>query len=143
MPRPTGQQWVRLYRGLHESTPETVSTKQIGPHWTPDFNIAYNFATYRNTEGYPLHDASDDDIPLAGTVVEALVHRRHIIDPESEEGRGWQEGEAVFGSWHPEQERTVRPGATVHVQSLHHFDDDKGTYKEVKVPQGLKARGRA
>lgn len=144
MPKPSGPQFIQLYRGLHGVTPEDVETKQIGPHWTPDFNVAYNFATYRDVDGNPHWDALEyDDMPLSGTVVEALVHRRHIIDPESEEGHDWQMGEAVLWPGHPEQERTVRPGATVHVQKMHHFDDDNDKYTEVKVPKGLKARGRA
>jgi hypothetical protein len=69
---------------------------------------------------------------MMGTVVEALVHPRHIIDPDSDEGQDWQHGEAVFGPEHSEQERTIRPGATIHVQSLHHFDDDNDKYRTVK-----------
>jgi hypothetical protein len=79
-----------------------------------------------------FHYDKTDDVPMMGTVVEALVHPRHIIDPDSDEGQDWQHGEAVFGPEHSEQERTVRPGATIHVQSLHHFDDDNDKYRTVK-----------
>lgn len=134
MPAPTGKQWIRLYRGLHATDPEHIENnpKGIGPHWSKSPDVAYNFATYRDFSGTPHHDWDDDDpIPLAGTVIEALVHRRHIIDPDSDEGQDWQHGEAVFGPDHSEQERTVRPGATVHVQALHHFDDDNEKYRTV------------
>lgn len=145
MPAPTGNQWIRLYRGLNAVKPEEVNTQELGPHWTPDPNIAYNFATYRDTEGTPHWDAHyDEDTPeaMAGTVVEALVHRRHIVDPESEEGQGWQL-EAVLGRGHPEQEHTVRPGSLVHVEKMHYFDDDNDSYRKVDVPRTLKARKRA
>ena len=141
MPKPHGEQFQRLYRGLANVRPEEVDTKQIGPHWTPDVNIAYNFATNRDVSGTPHWD--NDEIPMAGTVVEALVHRRHIVDPESEEGKGWQFGEAVMHPDHPEQERTVRPGGVVHVQKLHYFDDDSDYYEKVDAPKGRKGAGRA
>lgn len=136
MPKPTGPQWVRLYRGLHATDPEHIekNPKGIGPHWSTSSDVAYNFATYRDISGIPHWDMAydEDPIPLEGTVVEALVHRRHIIDPESDEGQDWQLGEDVFGPDHSEQERTVRPGAPVHVQALHHFDDDNEKYRVVK-----------
>lgn len=135
MPKPTGQQWVRLYRGLHMTDPEHVEAhpKVIGSHWSSNSDIAYNFATNRDIEGYPHYDWGDEDpIPMKGTVVEALVHPRHIIDPESDEGQDWQMHSEVFGPDHSEQERTVRPGAPVHVQKLHYFDDDNETSRTVK-----------
>ncbi len=145
MPRPNGPQWVRLYRGLHATTPEhlqSANLRGIGSHWSASPDVAYNFATGRDLSG-TFHYQDEDDVPASGTVVEALVHPRHIIDPNSDEGQEWQMGESVFGPEHSEQERTVRPDATVHVQSLHYFDDDKNEYKETKVPKEIKFRGRA
>lgn len=126
-----GQQFVRLYRGLHSTSPEHLEKHPtgIGPHWSKSPEVAYNFATYRDFSGTPHWNAEDDAIPMAGTVVEALVHKRHIIDPDSDEGQDWQHGEAVFGPEHSEQERTVRPGSPVHVQRMHYFDDDNDKYR--------------
>lgn len=135
MAAPTGPQFVRLYRGLHITDPEHLekNPRGIGSHWTRSPEVAYNFATYRDTDGNPHWDAQDyDDIPMSGTVVEALVHKRHIIDPESAEGQDWQHGEAVLGPNSQEQERTVRPGAPVHIQQMHYFDDDNNKYRSVK-----------
>ena len=133
MPKPIGPQWVRLYRGLHATDPEHIESNPtgVGPHWSASSEVAYNFATGRDFSGM-FHYDKTDDVPMMGTVVEALVHPRHIIDPDSDEGQDWQHGEAVFGPEHSEQERTVRPGATIHVQSLHHFDDDNDKYRTVK-----------
>lgn len=131
---------MRLYRGLHATSPEHIEKhyKGIGPHWSVDPNVAYNFATYRDATGYPHWDVGDEDpIPMAGTVIEALVHKRHIIDPESDEGQDWQHGEAVLGPESHEQERTVRPNAVVHIQKMHYFDDDNDKYRTVN-PQKLR-----
>lgn len=141
MPKPSGKQWIRLYRGLANVTPEQVDTRQMGPHWTTDARVAYNFATNRDADGYPHHD--NDGIPMAGTVVEALIHRRHIVDPNSEEGHNWQMGEAVFGPDHPEQEKTVRDTSTVHIQRMHFVDDDTNEERMVTMPKGIRSRGRA
>ena len=128
----SNNQFVRLFRGIHQVVPEQLeqNPRDIGPHWSRSPEVAYNFATYRDSEGTPLHDWEDE--LSSGTIVEALVHKRNIIDPQSEEGQDWASGEAVFGHGHPEQERTVRPGSPVHIQAFHHYDDDKGTSRTVK-----------
>lgn len=145
MPVPTGKQWVRLYRGLANTTPENVDTRGIGPHWTTDAGVAYNFATNRDVEGYPLGDSDSEfeGLPAEGTVVEALIHRRHIVDPESEEGQHWQNWSGVLGPEHPEQEKTIRGQATVHIQRMHWVNDDTNEDRMVTYPKGLKSRGRA
>lgn len=73
-------------------------------------------------------DFDDDDEPNFGTVLEAKVHRRHLIDPESEEGQNWQFMNAVLGPNHIEREKTVRPGAPVHIQAIEELSDE-GTSK--------------
>lgn len=140
MPRPNGPQFVRLFRGLANVTPEEVSKRSLGSHWTPDPNIAHNFATNRDVWGYPHDD--DGEIPMTGTIVEALVHKRHIVDPNSEEGEEWASGANVLGPDSLEQERTVRDRGIVHIQAMHHVDDDADTYKQIRV-KGRDARGRA
>lgn len=142
MPRPNGPQFVTLYRGLYAVTPEEVSKTELGAHWSPDVNVAYRFATGRDSEGNPP-DIDFGDVPMAGTVVEAKVHRRHIIDPESSEGQGWQDFSAVLGPDSNEQERTVRPKGIVHIQKMHYVDDATNTDRMVKMPKGSRNTGRA
>lgn len=100
-----------------------VGRRDLGSHWTTDPNIAYNYATGRDVEGNP----PEEDVPMQGTVVSARVHRRHVVDPESEEGQGWQSFNAVLGPDHVEREKTVRPGSIVHVQEMIDVDDDSDT----------------
>ena len=118
-----GDQFVTLYRGLAGVTPEQVGKRDLGPHWTASPEIAYNFATSRDVWGTRDWDVDDEDSPQ-GTIIRAKVHKRHIIDPESEEGREWSMGENVLGPENIEQERTVRPGAIVHVEEMGHYTDD-------------------
>ena len=135
MPAPTGPQFVRLYRGLHAVEPEHLEEypQGIGPHWTKDSNVAYNFATNRDYDGTPLVDPYfPDEIPMAGTVVEALVNKRNIIDYNSPEGEIWGDIYGVFDESHPERETTVRPDSPLHIQQFHYFDDDKNKYRSVK-----------
>lgn len=135
-----GSQFVTLYRGLAGVTPEEVSKRDLGPHWTTDPNIAYNFATSRDVEGTYHHDAWDDlEEPPSGTIIRAQVHKRHIIDPESEEGREWRMGENVLGPENIEQERTVRPGAIVHVEEMGHYTDDNERLVKPQTRRGWRA----
>lgn len=121
-------QFQKLYRGLSGVDLTDVETKSAGSHWTSDPNIAFNFATGRDVEGNPPEEGD-----MRGTVLEAMVHRRHIIDPESEEGEGWQGMMGVQGPDHIERERTVRPGGIIHVQRAIEVDDDSDTYREIPV----------
>jgi hypothetical protein len=120
-----GPQFQRLYRGLYGVSSSEVGRRDLGAHWTTDPNIAYNYATGRDVEGNPPE--YDEESPMSGTVVSALVHRRHIVDPESKEGQGWQDFHAVLGPDHVEREKTVRPGSIVHVQEMIDVDDDADT----------------
>jgi hypothetical protein len=120
------KRWATLYRGLSGVTSGDVDLSQVGPHWTTNPHMAVNFALNRDVEGYPL-----DDEPAFGTVIEAKVHRRHIIDPESEEGQNWQFMNAVLGPDNIEREKTIRPGAPVHIQAMEELDDDTSKYLPV------------
>lgn len=113
MSKPHGEQWQKLYRGLLGVSPDQVNTKEVGPHWTTDPNIAMYFATGRDVQGN-LHWNHEEEENLSGTMMEAMVHRRHIIDEASDEGREWSGGENVLGKNSIERERTVRPGAIIH-----------------------------
>jgi hypothetical protein len=117
-------QFRTLYRGLYDVHPSEIDTTQVGAHWTVDPSIAYNFATGRDVEGYV---PDSEEFPMQGTVIEAKVHRRHIIDPESAEGESWHDLMGVFDHDSIEQERTVRPGAIIHPQKMAFINEDENT----------------
>lgn len=143
MPRPTGDQWVSLYRGLASVTPSEVTPNAVGLHWTTDPEVAYNFATSRDAEGW-LHDDDYEDTPRFGTVLEAKVHKRNLIDPNSKEGQDMSDLLAIQAPEHPEQERTVRPGSRVHVLKMHHYDDDNPDNEQPSITNNpLKNRFKA
>jgi 8-oxo-dGTP pyrophosphatase MutT (NUDIX family)/GNAT superfamily N-acetyltransferase len=125
-----------LYRGLHfgEIEPHKIDDfhkdpqkymrenqpKNVGIHWTDSADSAYNFATNRDPEGW-AHEGDPDEEQghLHGAILEARVHPRHIIDPESEEGQDYAMSDAILGPEHAEQETTVRGDARVHVHKIH------------------------
>ena len=115
MPKPTGPQFVQLYRGLEGVTPETLDVHQMGPHWTTDPGVAYHFSgtNYEDTEG---------------TVVGALVHKRHIIPVGSQEHDNIRDRWGIADADEPlgrvEKEHTVRLGAPLHVTEITHIPED-------------------
>lgn len=132
-----GNQFVTLYRGLMGVSPEEVGQKGLGSHWTADPHVAYGFAT---DEFAGVDDPEREDVDMTpGTVIQAKVHKRHIIDPESEEGEGWVDFHGVLGPGHYEQEHTVRPGAIVHVQKMSHVDDRNERLVTPKSRRGWRA----
>ena len=131
--------FVTLYRGLAEVTPKDIEQKNLGSHWSVDPNIAYNFATSRDVEGSHDWMGFDKESSPHGTVVTAKVHKRHIIDPESEEGERWHWEMGALGHGNIEQERTVRPGAIVHVQGMHHATEDGTRFTPTRSRRGWKA----
>jgi hypothetical protein len=113
MPKPTGQQWVKLYRGLYDVPGDSAGDNpNIGRHWTTSPYVAKLFAQYGTTR--PSRYAADDS--FGGSVVEAIVHRRHIVRPDDPEAAK----AGVYPEWHPdaqrEQEVTLRRGAPVHLR---------------------------
>lgn len=132
MAKPTGPQWLHLYRGISEVEPDHIDTSHVGEHWTTNPSVAESFAT----DGFDTGEPS-------GTVVEALIHRRHVIDPSSEEHRYWKEHHGVMSPDSPEQEKTIRTGALVHIQRFHHINKETGAKNTVEVPQRRSSRARA
>ena len=141
MPRPTGEQFIHLYRGLADVTPEQVDAKGAGLHWTTDPESAYNFATSRDAFGW-VHEDRDDG-PLQGTILEAKVHRRHVVDLNSEEGKDMAEMLSILPPEHPEQETTVRPGAPVHVLRMHYYDYPNQKNERTVINNPLRRRFKA
>jgi hypothetical protein len=126
---------VKVYRGLNEVAPHEVDYDKLGSHWSHDPEVAYNFAKGQPL-GYP--DEFDDDGEITGTVLAGLVHRDHIIDPDSDEFDGWRDIEAVQGPDSHEQEATVRPGSPVHLTEFSHvrYSDEGGESEDhTRLPQ--------
>lgn len=113
-----GQQFVTVYRGL-PTHPKNVRTNFAGIHWSESMDAAASFAK----PYYITHDTN-------GTVIEAQVEKKHIVEPYSKE---WEEygggdshsGYGIFAPSHEEQETTIRRGAPIHVTKLHHFLEGK------------------
>ena len=121
MPAPTGDQWVRLYRGLQGVTHDTFNPRETGVHWTDDRAIAgyASGGAYRPTGSEPVDERH-------GMVIEALVHKKHIIPRDSDE---WKDiaGSLKVDDFKYEREYTLRRGAPVEVQSIEdsHPDDKR------------------
>lgn len=151
MPKPTGDQWVRLYRGFAGTTAEEVSTRRLGVHWTPDFDTAKIWTDpEKHGVGAPPDQGDGTwrgiyDKDTSGTIVSALVHKRHIIPEDSEE---WEDvtSRSTHGyslGFEGEKELTVRPKATVHITGMQTYNPDGKLVETVGYPPSLKNRGRA
>lgn len=112
MPAPHGPQFMRLYRGLERVSPDDVNYNKLGMHWTANPQVGLEFA------GWGRHSP---EIDSEGVMLEALVHRRHIITPDSP---GWDEfttSHSIFGPNSKEQEYPVKRGVPVHLSRIHHL----------------------
>jgi len=129
------EDYVRLYRGINRvALPEADEPKRIGAgveapgyagrvdtdftgiHWTPDFHVAAEFAKEKGyNTGYDVDKSHDN-----GLVLEAMVHKRHIIDRNSEEGKHYAAKYDIWDEDDEENEHTVREGAPVIITKMHH-----------------------
>jgi len=121
MPRPTGEQFIQLYRGLAYTSPENMDTRRLGRHWSSNRWVAEAFG--------------NDDIPknTSSVVIGALVHKRHIIPEGTEEWSNEAERYGAEGADSPESEYTVRKGAPVHITSITHYPnstDEEHTFRK-------------
>lgn len=141
--------YVKLYRGLANTKPEDVSTGRglddpdypgvhdsVGIHWTPDFDIAKNFATNRDYGG-PRKRPVDE-----GVVLEAMVHKRHLIDYNSDEGQRYA---SAYHIEEPdedsdENETTVRRRAPVLIIKKHHLVGQQFKTETPDIPVRAKAQ---
>lgn len=118
-------QFRTLYRGLWNVKPEDIGQRELGSHWTSDPSVALHFAQGSHAD----YASPDEEMVEQGTVIEAKVHKRHIVDPNSEEWEGWNMADQVFGPESHEKEHTVRPGGIVHVTNMWDVDTDPETWK--------------
>jgi hypothetical protein len=118
-----GQQFkdhVLVHRGIRDVDP-SVARSALGVHWTHSIDVAKHF-------GYL--DTFSTDGKAQSVVVSALVHKDHIIEPESPE---WHEAQnwgssinnVIHNPDHWEQEATVRPGSPVHITAIQHDSVDE------------------
>jgi len=140
MPRPTGSQFITLYRGLHGVVPADVSTNNVGPHWTRNSRIAERFAMGESAYGGYAHDPDEND-EIHGVVLTAKVHPRNIMSNDSEEALNMD----VIGD--SEEESFLRHRAPVHIERMHHItrwqpneDYIEEEIKEVPMPKRIHGR---
>ena len=106
-PRLQPKQFIEVYRGFANVSPDTLNPRQLGRHWTTNRNVAESFA----------NDAAGPDEPT--TIVRAMVRGKNVIEPGTEE---WDREAGDYGAdWNGvESEVTVRPGSLVHVMGMEH-----------------------
>lgn len=94
---------IRLHRGISETTLDTAN-KRAGIHWTPEHQIAENFAVYRHPDGntgFSPHGS--------GVVYSADVHPKHVLenDPDKEFVNYVRGQNGIFSPNHEEKEHTL------------------------------------
>jgi hypothetical protein len=119
--------YVRLHRGFGGVQHNEVDTSNLGVHWVGD-----------DDAGWADHFAGLND-DVVGTVLTGLVHKRHIMEPGSEEHEEWSNtGE---GSYEAENEVPLRPGTPVHIIGAYDTNYNSNVVKEHKFTPRI--RGRA
>lgn len=145
-----GKQFITLYRGFNDRARTDIDFNNLGIHWTPDRNVAESASL-----GIDPHESDPNNFEPAsgvGTVLEAKVHKRNIIDPDSQELQDLikeRNVEIFTKNYVPEaheveQEHTVRPGSPIHIVAAHTIlDADKNkARRHTREYRGTK-RGRA
>jgi hypothetical protein len=99
---------VPLHRGIRGRE----VNEPLGMHWSSEVGIPDNiFASVRHTTLRPGRRE-------ATTIIHGRVNKNAIIDINSRSGRKIAKEHEIQGPDSPEQELTVRPGATVQVTGL-------------------------
>lgn len=103
--------FIRVHRGFHGVTHDEVNIKELGVHWVGDDNA-----------GKADQFATQDWEANKGTVLVGLVHKRHLMDSESEEHEEIRNyGEGAVES---EREIPLRPGTPVHLVHAYDYRSD-------------------
>ena len=120
--------YVLIHRGLagvHHS--DVDMSRPLGTHWADDEHevIAHQFATDRLTGG------SEYPEERKGTVLHAIVHKRHILDYEkdADDWEAWANSDDRIA--HGEGEVPLLPDTPVYVLGAtdHHHDKDEVLHK--------------
>ena len=111
--------YIRVHRGFSGMHHDEVDTEALGVHWVTDTHARWadRFATDRMGE---LHDGESYPEYEKGTAITGLVHKRHIMDPESDEHEQW--ANAGDGAVEYENETPLRPGTPVHLVQATDFN---------------------
>jgi hypothetical protein len=149
-----GSQFITLYRGFNNKARTEIDNDNLGMHWTPNKEAARGFSL-----GIDPHETDPNNWEpesSKGTVLEARVHSRHVLQHGSKEHnnllkeRAEKELPAIYTPHNApdehavEQEHTIRKGAPVHIVAAHTvLGADKGTPKmHTRTYRGTK-RGKA
>lgn len=114
---------VKVFRGLYETTPESLKQDNLGMHWTSRKKTAEDIS-----HGFYAADENADqsDMPNHSTILEGYVHKNDVVKRGTlEHNKLAEEHEIYYGHVGNEREVTVRPGATVHLTRVHHYDHTK------------------
>lgn len=116
--------FVAIYRGLAGVHHNEVDMDRLGTHWSEKEHVAHQFAGER-LETNPEYPEEEK-----GTVLHGLVHKRHIIDPDTHPDD--------FDRWAYSDDRAIdyegevplRPNTPVHIVGATdlHFDKDDVSY---------------
>jgi hypothetical protein len=118
--------FVRLHRGFAGVHHKEIDMENLGVHWVGDDkeHLADLFAT----RDYTFDESGK------GTVLTGLVHKRHILDPESPEWEDWANiGEGFAWS---EKEVPLKTRTPVHIIGATNFrESGKDTTHKFKKPK--------
>ena len=106
---------ITLFRGLSGVHPKDVKTKDMGIHWTPNFETAHDISlgVY---PGVPFENS--DYVPKHNTILEAKVPKSAIVKRGTKEHQDLADFHDIL-PYHTEQEHTVRPGTPIEA-TVHH-----------------------
>jgi hypothetical protein len=109
---------VTLYRGIGGVVPSQIRTDETGVHWTPSFEVAKSFAD----PDHPQNAGAEH--PDEGVVIEAQVPKSSVLNRRSAEFKKLQDEKLILHGNSREKEVTLRPGAPITVDKLHHLEHD-------------------
>lgn len=87
----------------------------VGQHWTPNIKTARQFAGIHNYNSWFEKDESRNK----GVVLEGYVHKRHVVDRRTKEGRKIVKDKDIWSGNRHESEKTLRQGTPVIVTKMH------------------------
>jgi hypothetical protein len=124
---------VHLYRGLDRSI-GTTDFENLGIHWTPNREIAEQFAT--------MGDREEGD--EGGVVLHASVSPQHIVQRGTPEHEEYTSKYDIYAEDDPEEETTVRKGAPITVHGYsdiypHEFGGNEEEHVSWNEPRSGKA----
>jgi hypothetical protein len=87
----------------------------VGQHWTPKIETARQFAGIPGfNSGYDVDKSKNK-----GVILEGYVHKRHVVDRRTKEGRKLVKDKEIWSGNRMESEKTLRQGTPVIVTKMH------------------------